>query len=213
MFFSIGFWASTVVFTKIVRKKINSFIINNYEKLSKKLKMQVDELLDVNFFTKVGIVDYIPILNVLSTWVKLECLRDEYEQVKKDIYREFPVLEYQEKVDKDNINRIYDEEKMYFIGYFLDGKPKNYFFHYDGEEIVVLDSSASIFKNLSAEDNEELLLYLLYAWYNGANMFLNGSNNLDEVFNENLVRILIHKFDGVQLPKNEKEITLTRKRK
>lgn len=94
MFFSIGFWFSTVVFTKIVRNKINKFIINNYKNLSKRLKMQVDELLDLNFFTKAGIMDYIPILNVLNVSIKLENLCEEYEMVKKDIYRDFPVLEF-----------------------------------------------------------------------------------------------------------------------
>lgn len=213
MFFSIGFWFSTVVFTKIVRNKINKFIINNYKNLSKRLKMQVDELLDLNFFTKAGIIDYIPILNVLNVSIKLGNLCEEYEMVKKDIYRDFPVLEFQEKVDKNNIGRTYDEEKMYFIGYFWNSRPMNIFFKFNGEELIILDKSASIFSTLSDEEKEDYLLYLLYSWYNGGYCYLNGSNNLNEVFSENLVNVLYQKYDGVQILCQEEAMILSRKRK
>lgn len=206
-------WKKTIKITKKYNYKIREFILNDYANLCEKLNVNIDEILDVDFFLQSSLIDYIPIVNIILAKQKYTDLCWEFEEVKKEAYKKNPIFEYQDNVEIANKDRVYEKETMYFIGYFLDGKPKNYFFQYDGEEIVVLDSSASIFKNLSAEDNEELLLYLLYAWYNGANKFLNGSNNLDEVFNENLVRILIQKFDGVQLPKNEKEITLTRKRK
>ena len=68
-------------------------------------------------------------------------------------------------------------------------------------------------KELSDEEKEDYLLYLLYSWYNGGYCYLNGSNNLNEVFSENLVNVLYQKYDGVQILCQEEAMILSRKRK
>ncbi len=195
------------------RYKIQNFICNDYYKLCEKMNMNINQVLDVNFFVRKTIFDFIPIVNVLLSKQKLADLKWEFNELKNYIYKENPVFEYQDKIEVANKDRIYKNDTIYFIGYFIGGSPKNYFFQFDGEEIVILDSSASVFKVLSNQENEYLLLYLLYAWYNGGNKFLNGSYNLNDVFNDKMVENLMHKFEGINIPENNFEIKMTRKRK
>ena len=40
-----------------------------------------------------------------------------------------------------------------------------------------------------------------------------GSYNLNDVFNDKMVENLMHKFEGINIPENNFEIKMTRKRK
>ena len=201
-------WIYSVIFTKKVKIDNNNVIFKKMEKLSNKFKIPIESLLDNDFLMKREFIDYLPLINIFSVLIKKDTLFWKYEVAKKKIYESIPVLEYQDKLETDNKERIYLEEKVYHIGYFIDGRPKNYFFKFNGEEIIILDSSASIFKELSPEESVNFLLYLLYVWYNGGYRYLNGSESLGEIFNDNLTEILLTKFE---CNNNVGEIKLTRK--
>ena len=47
------------------RYKIQNFICNDYYKLCEKMNMNINQVLDVNFFVRKTIFDFIPIVNVL----------------------------------------------------------------------------------------------------------------------------------------------------
>ena len=88
-----------------------------------------------------------------------------------------------------------DENELvreYFIGYNNDkGKRVNIFFKYDGDTTYFLDDTSDEFKELPAEEQIDLFMEILYDIYMGRTKDYFYSQNIREIFNAQLVALLI----------------------
>ncbi len=83
-------------------------------------------------------------------------------------------------------------EREYFIGYNNDkGKRVNIFFKYDGDTTYFLDDTSDEFKELPAEEQIDLFMEILYDIYMGRTKDYFYSQSIREIFNAQLVALLI----------------------
>lgn len=216
MFYGLsGIWLASIAYTKKIRNEIDEFIEKDFDGFCKRINVPMEEFVDLDTYKKQKFLDLIPILNVANIIKTNNSIYDSYHENKDYIFEQFPIFAYHENLEINNKERQYNGESTYFIGYNVESKPHNIFFTIDGDELAIYqDLTSSLFQQLEWEDEQNLLLYLLYVWYNGGYEYLNGSQNLHEVFNEFLVTYLKETFKDVDLNETiEEETKLTRKLK
>lgn len=200
---------------ELTRVKFNQKLTEVTDKLKNEdVKTSIQEIAyETVSFASVG--DFIPLYNIFLAIQKYKRVDEDVEIILRGLEHFYPELIESRKLDEIENLQVGKEldKRDYFIGQTINGRPINIFFTFDGYNFEIKDYSAKSFMELDDEDKRDILLRLLFVWINGGNKILNGSNNLDELFDEDIVDYLIYLFRANVIEKYDlKEDILKRSR-
>lgn len=201
----IAFWCVSTIATYTIKCHIINKNCEDFRKLSKNLNIPsnlryyMEESLD----QKPVIIDCIPGINILEALKAWFYRKDDMRKLKNDLAKfEFKYGALRDFVWQDNYkidDDIGENEQEYLVCYFVNGRPINICFNFDGVDNVYINANSSeVFKSLDYEVQIEMLLQILYLIYMGVNKYI-SCFNIYEIFTEEFVQKLKNKFENIEI--------------
>jgi len=155
----------------------------------------IEEYEDKLLNNKLSIKDFLPIVNIIKAlkyYFSINKLIKEFKVYLENIFPKLYFKEVEKRKEVIKSNEVL-KKKEYFIGKMVDNRFYNISFAFDGYDIYIHDNG-NWFSEYDDKEKIDLLLKLLYIWYNGGSKELNGSNNLNEVFTDDMIKSLKHRY-------------------
>lgn len=173
-------------------KKITKDNNISYAALEKRFYAEMQENIE-----DLGILYYIPLLNLLYPIVRIIGRKDYLQKVAKNPQQYFPELVPKYLIEQDTTGVVDESDKNdYFVGYFDEKeRPITIYFRYDGTELALLTCSAPSFCERPSEECYEKLLSILYDILIGNDKGYIKCHNIYRVFNQSLVNTLYDRFE------------------
>ena len=143
--------------------------------------------------------DYIPIVNVASAikdWIyrkyDMENLKGDIEHFESEYG---PIEKYVIDTPDEHIE-AQTEYREYFVGYFEEGKPIIIYFHYNGDENIVISNDCTpAFNSLDDNQKTNILMRILYEIHIGFRNYI-ACSTINEVFTDTMIQTLEQTFEG-----------------